>query len=166
MYPTKRISTILLLLLYNSCCLAQPKSQKSDLRNIYTQAIGDFIKKANQINQKSFDTLYFGKHRNGQETDFPDIQLPVSIEHTAIQLISVEEGRKSQKDQPSRIYINLIGWASDLKAEFIFVVFSNGFQHQYDYQLYYDYNPSLKKFELKNFLHIPLEVIKENKKYR
>lgn len=123
---------------------------KADLTKVYTQAISDFIKTANQKNKTTFDTLYFGKRKNGQPDDFPDITLPKIIENTTIQLVSPETGAKLQKTNKSRVYINLIGWVEKENIEFIFVVFSNGFAHQYDYHIHYNYNEKLKEFKLKN----------------
>lgn len=121
---------------------------KTQLTKVYTQAIGDFIKAANKKNKVNFDTLYFGKRVNGQEDDFPDIKLPELIEKTQIRLVSPEVGATKQKEKDSRIYINLIAWVNNHAAEFIFVVFSNGFSHQYDYTISYTYNQSQKKFDL------------------
>lgn len=123
---------------------------KADLTKAYTQAISDFIKTANKKNKTAFDTLYFGKRKNGQPDDFPDITLPKIIENTSIQLVSPEIGAKKQKIKKSRVYINLIGWVEKDNIEFIFVVFSNGFAHQYDYHIHYSYNEKLKEFKLIN----------------
>lgn len=121
---------------------------KNDLTKIYTKAIADFIKSANTKNNSNFDTLFFGKRRNGQADDFPDIELARTIENTHIRLITPVQVAKKQKEIKSRIYINLMGWVNATNAEFIFVVFSNGFAHQYDYHLNYTYNKKAKVFEL------------------
>jgi hypothetical protein len=121
---------------------------KTDLTKIYTQAIEDFIKDAHKKNKTAFDTLFFGKRKNGQPDDFPDIELPERIENTQIQLISPEVGTRKQKESKSRIYINLIGWVDKERAEFLFYVFSNGFNQQYNYTINYKYNTKLKAFEL------------------
>lgn len=121
---------------------------KADLTKIYTQAISDFIKSANKKNKTAFDTLYFGKRKNGEPDDFPNITLPKIIENTSIQLISPETGAKKQKENNKRVYINLIGWVEKDNIEFIFVVFSNVFAHQYDYHIHYSYNEKLKEFKL------------------
>ncbi len=122
---------------------------KSELTIVYTQAISDFIKAANKKNKTNFDTLFFGKRVNGQPDDFPDIKLPVKIENTHIRLINPKEAEKSQKARKARIYINMIGWVDKENAEFLFYVFSNGFDHQYNYAINYKYNTKLKLFELK-----------------
>lgn len=121
---------------------------KTELAKIYCQAIGDFIKEANKNNKTNFKILYFGKRKNGLADDFPDVELPELIENTYIKLISPEQGAIKQKEDSSCIYINLFGWVTKKDAEFIFVVFSNGFAHQYDYTIKYTYNTIHKAFEL------------------
>ena len=141
---------LILIFILPSSLFAKPANfpAKADLGKVYSQAIGDFIKAANAKNKASFDTLFFGKHVYGQPDDFPDIQLPVTIEHTHIRLITPEAGTKLQKERKASIYINLVGWVEKENAEFIFVVFSNGFEHQYDCQMNYKYNTDKRRFEL------------------
>ncbi|MBL0330147.1 MAG: hypothetical protein IPP64_12190 [Bacteroidetes bacterium] len=122
----------------------------AQLTKIYSQAIADFIKDANKKNKTKFDTLYFGNRKNGQPDDFPNIKLPETIAHTHIRLISPEEGTIKQNELKSRIYINLMGWVEKESAEFIFYIFSNGFEHQYNYTINYKYNTQRKEFELTN----------------
>jgi hypothetical protein len=141
-------SLIAILLPFFSFGQSSTISDKAVLTDIYSQAIRDFIKAANQKNKKPFDTLFFGKGVVGQPGMFPDIKLPETIEKTTIKLITPEEGEKYQKDKPFRIYINMPGWVDKKNAEFIFVVFSDGFRHQYDYTLRYVYIDKLKKFAL------------------
>lgn len=145
---TKMFLTILPLLL-GFCESTTHTPSKPDAAGIYVQAIGDFIRAANQKNAAAFDTLHFGKRHNGQPDDFPDITLPENIEHTVIKLIAPELGEKLQQERKSRVYINLMGWVEEQSAEFMFVVFSNGFEHQYDYTLNYHYNQERKAFDLK-----------------
>jgi len=121
---------------------------KDVLTKIYLQAISDFIKAANKQTGKSFDTLYFGKRREGEPDDFPEIELPIIIEKTQIRLITPEEGKKSQNAVKTRVYINMIGWVNKKNAEFKFFVFSNGFAHQYNYTLNYNYDVKKKAYEL------------------
>ena len=92
---------LILIFILPICLFAQPAKfpAKADLAKVYTQAIGDFIKAANAKNKTSFDTLFFGKHVYGQLDDFPDIQLPLTVEHTQIRLISPEAGTKLQKER-------------------------------------------------------------------
>ncbi len=119
---------------------------KTDLTQSYTQAISGFIKAVNNKHKTTFDTLFFGKHVYKQSDDFPDIVLPETIENTHIRLITPEAGEKSQKERSSRVYINLVGWVEKEKAEFIFVVFTNGFEHQYNCTINYRYDPKLKAY--------------------
>ena len=138
----------ILILPTGICGQSATSPTKADLRKVYTQAISDFIKAANKKNKINFDTLFFGKRVNGQPDDFPDIELANTIRQTQIRLITPEAGSKKQKENKTSIYINLMGWVDNEKAEFIFVVFSNGFRHQYDYNINYRYNAKLKVFEL------------------
>lgn len=144
----RRFFLLLVLLPFFSFGQTSQFPSNKDLTKIYTQAIADFIKSANTKNKSRFDTLFFGDRKNGQPDDFPAIKLPSTIEQTQIRLITPEEGAKKQKEIKSRIYINLMGWVNTSSAEFIFVVFSNGFAHQYDYHLNYNYSKKSKAFEL------------------
>lgn len=123
---------------------------KKAIADIYSLAIADFIKSAYKNDKTTFDTLYFGKRVNGTSDDFPDIELPKTIEHTEIRLVTPAEGQTKQAERKSLIYINMVGWVEVEKAEFIFVIFSNGGKHQYDYFINYDYNSTSKQYELKS----------------
>lgn len=135
------------------------QTDKNELQKIYIRAISEFIKAANIKNNSKFDTLFFGKRQYGQPDDFPDIELPAIIENTSIKLISPQLGTKYQNEKPKRIYINLMGWVNQSAGEFIFVVFSNGFKHQYDCTINYSYDPGLKYMALKKitFKDLPLK---------
>ena len=122
--------------------------QKDELKKIYTQAIAEFIKAAYKKDKTTFDTLYFGKHVYGQPDDFPDIELPKTIRKTQIRLVAPEVGQKIQIDRKSLVYVNMMGWIDKQQAAFLFVVFSNGAEHQYDYFINFTYNTSTNKFEL------------------
>ncbi len=149
---------LILLSVFPLLILGQSKNfpTKKDLTKAYTQAIADFIKEANKKNKTNFDTLYFGNRKYGDPyDDFPDIELPQTIEKTHIILISPELGAKTQNAIKTRIYINLIGWVNNKRAEFIFIVFSNGFSPQYTYNIDYKYNSKLKQFELEKIKFTP-----------
>lgn len=124
------------------------KKEGAELTKIYSLAIADYIKAVKDEYKISFDTLFFGKRVNGQADDFPDITLPDVIERTQIRLISPETGLKKQKERKSMFYINLVGWVDDEKAGFIFVTFSNGFEHQFDCFLDYTWQAGTKTFQL------------------
>lgn len=52
----------------------------------------------------------------------------------------------------------MMGWVEKEKAAFLFVVFTNGAMHQYDYYINFIYNTLSNKFELdniefENYLH-------------
>lgn len=132
----------------NSATTDRLTIQKDKLTNIYTQAIAEFIKAVYQKDKTIFDTLYFGKHVYGQPDDFPDIELPQTIEKTQISLVSPEEGQLKQSKRKSLVYVNMMGWVDNEKAEFVFVVFKNGGEHQYDFFINFNANASTNKFEL------------------
>lgn len=124
--------------------------QKAELTEIYSQAIGDFIRLVHKEYDLSFDTLFFGKHVVGQPDDFPDILLPDTIAQTTIRLVSPALGEKKQKENKSPFYINMVGWVSDDDAAFIFVTFSNGMAHQFDGFVNYGYDRSKKGYVMEN----------------
>jgi hypothetical protein len=81
------------------------------------------------------------------------------IENTSIRLISPELGQKKQQEQKSMVYINLMACLEKNKAEFLFVVFSNGSEHQYDISLNFTkniqtQNYDLDKIEYENYLNL------------
>lgn len=123
-------------------------AQNDELTKIYTQAITEFIKGAYKRNKTTFDTLFFGKHIYGQPDDFPDIELPETIENTPVRIVTPEVGQKKQQERKSLVYVNMMGWVDKEKAGFILVVFSNGGEHQYDYFIDFAYNATRKEFEL------------------
>lgn len=125
------------------------KTAHDALQNIYSRAISDYITEVNQQNIMVLDTLFFGKRNNGQPDDFPDIALPETIKNVNIQLIDPELGKKLQREKKSRVYINLVGWVEDQQSDFIFVTFSNGFEHKFDYHVEYQYNPEQKDYNIK-----------------
>ncbi|MBL7764486.1 MAG: hypothetical protein JNJ58_00195 [Chitinophagaceae bacterium] len=148
---TKMKGLFTLIFLFPFCVFGQSTKipTKAVLTKTYSQAIADFIKAANKKNKVNFDTLFFGNRKVGDpENDFPDIALPKTIEKTQIRLISPEAGVISQNERKSRIYINMMGWVDQEKADFVFFVFSNGFEHQYDYFINYKYNSKRKEYEL------------------
>ena len=123
-------------------------TQKEARSKIYSQSIGDYIKLVNDKYKLTFDTLYFGKHQNGQSSDFPDITLPSTIENTQIKLVSPEQGEKIQEKRKTSFYVNLFGNVDSEMADFIFVTFSNGFAHQFDCFITYKFNAIDDKFVL------------------
>lgn len=143
----------------NSALTDTSAMQKDELTKIYTQAIAEFIKAVYKKDKITFDTMYFGKHVYGQPDDFPDIELPQSIDKTQIRLVAPEVGQKLQTERKSLVYANMMGWVDIEKAEFVFVVFTNGGEHQYDYFINFITNIStnnleLYKIEFENYLHL------------
>lgn len=142
----------------NSAMVDSFTVKKDELTNIYIQAIAEFIKVAYKKDKTTFDTLFFGKHVYGQPDDFPDIELPKTIENTNIMLVTPEVGQKKQHASKSLVYINMMAWVDKERAEFVLVVFSNHVEHQYDYIINFTYNSTRKEFELgkiefENYLH-------------
>lgn len=123
-------------------------ASNNDLTKIYSRAISDYIAEVSKQDLMVPDTLYFGKRNNGQSDDFPDIALPETINNIKIRLIEPELGKKIQEEKKSRVYINLIGWVDKDSAEFIFVTFSNGFEHKFDCHIYYQYVSDRAAFDL------------------
>ncbi len=143
----------------NSATTDSLNMQKDELTKIYTQAIVAFIKAAYKKDKTTFDTLYFGKHVYGQPDDFPDIELPQTIEKTQIRIVAPEVGQKKQTEHKSLVYMNMMGWVDSEKAEFVLVVFTNGGEHQYDYFINFIPKNStnifeLDKIEFENYLHL------------
>ncbi|MCC7028921.1 MAG: hypothetical protein IT257_01360, partial [Chitinophagaceae bacterium] len=97
--PTDKIITDSFLSQHNNSATTDSLSlQKDKLIKIYTIGIAEFIKAAYKKDKTTFDTLYFGKHIYGQPDDFPDIDLPETIEKTHIRLITPESGQKMRAD--------------------------------------------------------------------
>ena len=124
---------------------------ENKLNQFYIQAIEDFIGESNKKNNTSFDTLYFLNRKDGDpENDFPDIDLPNKIKNTQILLITPENGLKTQHENKLRKYVNMIGWINEKNAEFLFFVFSNGFEYKYNFKLNYTIDAELGVFKLIN----------------
>lgn len=135
---------LLTLLLFCLSAKAQKATGKAWLAQQYTQAIADFIEAANRRNNASFDTVFILNRQNNQPDDFPDITLPARIANTPVRLTSPTTGAAQLAEHRKRTYINLIGWTGSKHTEFIFVVFTNGFSHQYDCRITYSCNASAK----------------------
>lgn len=129
---------------------------KVDLAKIYSQAIEEYMRAVFEKEKTNFDTLFLGK-----QTDFPDIDLPATIDQTKIRLLTQEEidSKKSIYSQSSP-FINLIGFVEVDKAEFIFVTFYPEFQHQYDCYIDFRYDSDKKEFDLDK---LRIEVLIRNK---
>lgn len=142
--------TIHFTVLFPALVLSQtkPLTNKTELQNIYTQAISDFIKATEQKNAKTFDTLFINKRKQNDEDDFPDIVLPNTISNTPIVLDNFDVHLDLYRKLKHRMNLNMIGWVQQEKAEFMFVMFTNGFEHQYDYNIKYNHNKKTKKYEV------------------
>lgn len=132
-------------------------SLKSDVRDIYIQAIKDYISAIKKKDQTIFDTLFFVDRQWQAPDDFPDLRLPEQIDGVVIRLIS-NDGKNPQKLNCTKLtpMINLMGWIEVDKAEFIFVAFYPEFKHQFDCYLNYDLNSNDKNISLKK---LTIEVL-------
>ena|ERR1700752_3254332 len=124
------------------CGQSKGSLTKAELTTYYSQAISDYIMAVNKEHNIRFDTLFFGKH-----DQFPDITLPESIANTKIKLIRFEDAVTLQAERQSSYYINMVGWGNKNNYEFMFVTFTNGSAHQFDYFINYKYNAKRKSFE-------------------
>ena len=122
--------------------------QKEELVYIYTQAIAAFIQAAYKNDKSTFDSLFFIKRMNGQADDFPDIELPDTIQGVNIILLSSEAAEQIREKQNASVLVNLMGWIEKESAEFIFVAFSNGIAHQYDYFINFSFDAVQHKYQL------------------
>lgn len=115
---------------------------------LYAQAITDFIKCLRSETKYKCDTLFVLKRKNAQVDDFPDIELPEVIENTPIRIIEPDRATGRQNENRSLLFINLIGQIDGSSAEFIFVVFYEGFVHQFDFYSSYSINDRLHLFQM------------------
>lgn len=128
----------------------QKKSQADSLEalsKLYIRAIRDFIRASQKEYRLHFDTLYIGKHVYGQPDDFPDIELPETIDSTAIRIIAPEDGMRIQRERKNAYYINIFSWIQDQRAEFVLVSFANGMQHQFDLKINYSIDRSRRNIQ-------------------
>lgn len=117
-----------------------------DMARMYARAIEAYMGAVGQKDSTGFDTLFIGKI-----FDFPDITLPATINGTKILLLTQEEvNSKKSVYRQTAPYINLMGFVENDNAEFIFVTFYPGFNHQYDYYINYRYNPEKEELEPQN----------------
>ena len=134
---------------------AQGKGEpgKKELEKAYTQAVEEYIKAVNNRDKSVPDTLFFGRN-----VEFPDIELPASIRNTGIVVLTSEEADRRREHRKSMVFVNLVGWVSKDKAEFILVTFYPGYLHQYDCMVnlkrdsvHKEY--SLESVEFKNYVY-------------
>lgn len=72
----------------------------------------------------------------------------LTIDGVNIVLLTTEAADRKRVNHKSLVFINLFGWVEKDKAEFIFVTFFPGYQHQYDYFINFTFNNNQKVFEL------------------
>lgn len=126
------------------------------LAKIYSQAIAEYGRAVHKMEKTDFDSLFFGK-----QFDFPDIELPTTINGATICILTPEEvNNKKLSYGKSSPYINLIGFIEHDRAEFIFVTFYPEFHHQYDCHMNFKCNSQKKEFELDK---LQIEILIYNK---
>lgn len=124
-----------ILFSFHSKIVAQSASSKSVATKYYSQAITDFI--VTLKHQHSFlpDTIYFLKNNQ-----FPEILLPHKVQNICIRLVANKEYDVILKKNPLSFAVNLVGFVNQNDAEFIFVCFRPGYQHQFDLSFEYHKN--------------------------
>jgi hypothetical protein len=90
----------------------------TEQENVYSGAIGEYIKAVFRRDGSKFDTLFFGKHE-----DFPDIKLPADVQNTKIILLTSEQADKKLGYRRSLVYINMIATISKEASSFMLVTF-------------------------------------------
>ncbi|MGE0568836.1 MAG: hypothetical protein AB7O73_12895 [Bacteroidia bacterium] len=103
----------------------------------YINALQDYILNIGAEKNIQFDTLYLINRKNAGEDNFPDINLPQTINNVGIVMLSEEEANTSKKlyYKQRTPCINLIGWINKFDADFMFVTFFHDFQFQFNYHL-------------------------------
>lgn len=140
---------VLLFIPLLAFCQSASKQTPTDEAAIYAQAVKDYILATESRNNIVFDTLFIAKRKNGQPDDFPDITLPETIQNTHIILIEPERYEKRVKTNKSGNYLNMMGWVNEQKAEFVFVLFKNGFSPAFTCSSEYSYSKKEKRFLMK-----------------
>lgn len=84
----------------------------------YVAAISEYIKALPKNDKNNYDTLFIGKHE-----DFPDIQLPKTIQTIPIVLLTNQEAEEKFKYRSSFIFINMIGDFDKTLSFFKLIVF-------------------------------------------
>lgn len=118
--------------------------QSTQLESLFVSAIAEYINVMKQKEGIIVNTLFFGKN-----ADFPDVQLPDTINHVRIMVLSenIADAMKLSYSRTSP-YVNAVGWINQDTAEFIFVTFYPEFKHQFDYHVYFRRNEKENGFIL------------------
>jgi hypothetical protein len=117
-----------------------------DTAAAYRTAIADYIKAMSKRDGSFPDTLFIGRH-----DEFPNIELPVILEHTSIRLVTPTEA-EPLKNGEHFAYLNIFGWFTGNKVEFLVVNFKQGLRHRPDghddCHLYYSIGEGQGEFAL------------------
>ena len=110
-----------------------------DTAKAYEAAIAEYIKAMTRPGGRFADTLYIGRH-----VDFPDIELPLAIGNTAVRIVEPTEAEALRKGE-GFAYLNIFGWSTHDRIEFLVVSFGQGMRHwpdgRDDRHLYFSSGP-------------------------
>jgi len=144
-YATKMSRLLILIFIFPLFVSGQSTyaPTKAEMTTRYSGAITEYIKAVYKRDKSVYDTLFFGKHK-----DFPNIELPGTIHNTKIVVLTTGEADKKRGYRKSLVFINMVGWVTEDRSEFIFVTFYPGYLHQFDCMINFKYNSKQKVFEL------------------
>ena len=122
-------------------------AEQSDLPNdqlslMYCDAITAYLNAVYQEGSAGPDTLFIGKH-----DQFPEISLPLSLRHSMVQLIPLEETERL-RDRQGTVLLNIVAQMNDDQAEFLLVRFNQGFRPQHNCLIDFRYNEHTRKYDL------------------
>lgn len=122
-----------------------PKMDR-DTALAYQAAIADYIKAMRQRDGSFPDTVFIGRH-----AEFPHIVLPAVMERTSVRIVPQEEA-EALKAGAHFTYLNVFGWFTGDKMEFLVVHFKQHLRHrpdgQDDRRLYYSRRAGEMEFAL------------------
>lgn len=138
----------LLIISFSAYGQTYNETGKIEPTSIYSLALKDYINAVQERKKIIFDTLFIGNRKNGQKDDFPDILLPSKINTTSLIQIDMNAFEHRQKSVKGGYYLNMMGWISSSTAEFVFVLFKNGFSHDFDCSSNYTFDKNENRFQL------------------
>lgn len=118
-----------------------PVDSLEKTKQAYSRAIAEYLIAAYQTEPTLPDTLFIGKH-----DQFPQIQLPNTIEGVVICVLTNEEYEPKTKYRAHSVFINMIGTSKGNHWDFKMVVFYDWAKPQHNFNVSFDYVPELEKF--------------------
>lgn len=123
-----------------------PVKASIPVNKIGAEAISVYLEAVKQSGLPSPDTLFLGRN-----PDFPEVTLPDAMYHTRIVVLPEDKTDSCRLSyRLTSPYINLMGWINRETAEFLFITFYPGFQHQYDHRIIFQRNTVENGFSLSN----------------